>query len=53
MQFRSLKGQPSFTGINTSNIIQGGRRPRTAVDYSAILKPKYEEIDEEASTCDL
>lgn len=31
-------------GINTTNIIEGGRRSRPRVNYSEISKPQYEEL---------
>lgn len=36
-------------GIKTENIIEGGRRARQRVNYSEVVAPKYEELDEDSS----
>ncbi len=51
----SLNGLPTVTfffcvaGIDSSNIVEGGRRSRPQVNYHAVLKPKYLEAIESDS----
>lgn len=45
----SIRWDLRDAGIDMSNIVEGGRRSRARVDYSAVMKPSYEELSEDSA----